>query len=106
MGLVFAAGHDPEQYLSVHAANGARLLDLLGMTGPFACGEEDAEAFLGRVLTALALDPGDPGCPVTTSPGGRWTDGARDPGTLTRHLETLRGIAESARAAGAAVTWG
>jgi hypothetical protein len=73
-------------------SNAACVLDTLGYAEPY--GDEDAQLFLGRVLLALALDPGDAGCPAVTDSALR--------GAPTRRLFLGSGRGEG-RSSGASV---
>ncbi len=99
--------------------NAIKLLEMLGLlTGveesPFgllpvdACGAEEADDFLGRVLTAQALSTGDPGRPEETEvmEGGAMVIHCGTPeGYADQRLEQLREVAEWAKARGRMVTW-
>lgn len=85
-------------------ANAAAVLDVLGLPVDDMAGEEDAEAFLGRVLLALAVAPASAELP--TFQEGNVVFGGRRAGYVQERLAQLRGLAETARALGLRVTWG
>lgn len=98
----------PPPSLNASNANAAELLSALGVPGE-PCGSLPADDFLGRVLTALAVAPSDPGRPVTVvdTPGtARHYDMGRRPGYLQDKLTDLRAVAEWARDHGREVVWG
>jgi hypothetical protein len=107
--------------------NAAMVLDALGLPSSFddgLAGSEDADAFLGRILLAIAMCPDDPGVPVhqmtaaetQADPtvgfiagalgGARVVDCGRPAGYLQDRLADLRTLAETARAHGHGVYWG
>ena len=122
------ASNDPAPAVNVHDANARRLFGLLAFSpaplgtagaqqigpaaeplapGPAGSGwaSEDlpADAFLGRVLLALALTPDDAG---TDGYGdGRFFTGGRSPGHLQRRLLELHELALWCRARGRLVVW-
>lgn len=99
--------------------NSIKLLELLGLLGevsegPFgpvpvdACGAEEAEEFLGRVLTAQALSVGDPGRPEereVLDGGALVIHGGTPEGYADQRLQQLREIAQWAKDHGRMVTW-
>lgn len=95
-------------------ANASTLLNTLGLFGDdeqFAdccAGSVDAQDFLGRVLTGLALAPVDAGRPVTVDVGAGGTtmvDCGRPDGYVQARLLELHDLATRAIAAGAPVRW-
>lgn len=90
-------------------ANAAMVLDLLGYpTDDEYVGSEDADLFLGRVLTAVALTPADAGRPATESvapSGARFVDCGRPAGYTDDTLARLRTLANYAGGIGRKVTW-
>jgi hypothetical protein len=123
MTITFAIEEHEETDLAVnvHNANGARLLDALGLADaettefgtaatpdplrpPAMWGTADADDFLGRVLMALGCAPEDEGRPAITE--GRIIYGGREPGYLHARLAELHALAEEARTLGRRVTWG
>ncbi|MEU9065216.1 hypothetical protein AB0D13_42010 [Streptomyces sp. NPDC048430] len=83
-------------------ANAARVLAALGHSE--LCGDEGADAFLGRVLLALAIEPEDCGRPSLTE--GRYIDCGRPEGYTGKRLRELHALAECALRRGKRVTWG
>lgn len=84
----------------------ADLLGFLGLrpTDPEdMAGEVDAEAFLGRVLVALACAPADAG---RVGSAGRFIDCGRAPGQLNARLGDLHALAQWCSAHRRAVQWG
>ncbi|MFI0742443.1 hypothetical protein ACH4PU_30855 [Streptomyces sp. NPDC021100] len=94
-----AEGIDPDGAVpdvNVHEENARHLLALLGL--PAGGWQSPAGAFLGRVLTALALTPGTAGTPG--APGS-----ACERGHLSRRLLELHDLAQWCARRGRAVTW-
>lgn len=91
------------------ASTGNTLMDAVAaVADDYACGEEDADAFLGRVLMAEAVHPGDPGTDTETTAfggGGSVTWCGRQEGYLAARLNELREVAEFARTHNARVCW-
>ncbi|MEU8708582.1 hypothetical protein [Streptomyces sp. NPDC048565] len=83
-------------------AKAARVLAALGYSE--LCGDEGADAFLGRVLLALAIEPEDCGRPSLTE--GRYIDCGRPEGYIQMRLLELHVLAEQAHRAGLHVAWG
>ena len=72
------------------------------------CGGEDANAFLGRVLLALAINPSDAGRPQTVTQGERgatMVDCGRSAGYVDQALHDLLEICHWARERGVEVQW-
>jgi hypothetical protein len=107
---------------NVGRLNEAHVLEALGL--PISdCednyGDEDASAFLGRILMAEAVAPEDAGTPATSrrlgdgfggpvpiiTAGGRWHECGRSEGYLQRKLAELRELAEWAAKRGHRVAW-
>ncbi|MEU5431380.1 hypothetical protein AB0H73_38055 [Streptomyces olivoreticuli] len=98
---LYAEGIDPDgavPEVGVHGDNARCLLVLLGLSGPDHHGSP-AGAFLGRVLTALALMPGTGSAPETPGPG-------LGVGHLHRRLLDLHDLAQWCARHGRAVSWG
>ncbi len=105
--------------LNVSSANAAALLEVLGLRPQDAevldgCwygvedGDLDATDFLGRVLTAQAVAPSDPGVPWhdDSRPGGpRVTQCGRFEGYVDEKLIELEAIARWAKEHGRRVQW-
>jgi hypothetical protein len=105
--------------LNVSSANGAALLEVLGLRpadadvidGLFYCVEDgmlDATDFLGRVLMAMVVAPSDAGAPWhdDSRPGGpRVTQCGRREGYVDEKLIELEVIAKWARDHGRKVQW-
>ena len=72
--------------------------DLYGSDGP--------EAFIGRVLLALALSPTDAGVEAYSSPSGRWHEGPRREGHLQHVLAQLHDLAQWCAEHNHEVMWG
>lgn len=96
-----AVEEDPSPYLGVSYSNARHLLNLLGY-GPETSaigGSDNAEAFLGRVLAALAVNPADAGIPSSTAANGR------PEGYSEICLERLHEVATFAVSRGRDVQW-
>lgn len=100
--------------INVSNANASTLLNVLGLFGDdedfsdCCAGSVEAEDFLGRVLTGLALAPVDAGRPVTVdvAPGGTTLiDCGRPDGYVQSRLTELHDLATRAVAAGTNVSW-
>jgi hypothetical protein len=91
--------------VNISNANARRVLESLGFTDEAASAElsgaTSAEDFLGRVLLALAIEPEDPGVPITQYQDAPWLiDCGRRVGYLQAVLDNLRDLAEAAVATG------
>jgi len=108
---------DPE--VNVSNANARLLLEALGLPFEDGSGSLDADDFLGRVLTALAVAPEDAGVPVhqmvpgestifgpVVEGGATFIDCGRRPGYLQERLLQLEEVATHSLLAGRKVSWG
>ncbi|QGH75334.1 hypothetical protein I5G61_gp86 [Mycobacterium phage Quesadilla] len=115
MSVTFTAAGVPQDEdgfgeldVNMSNSNAARVAEALGFSlDPDWCGEMDAEAFLGRVLMALAVSPADEGMPSfeVAGPGARMIEGARRPGYLQDRLAQLHELALWARAHSTPIWW-
>ncbi|WP_431983809.1 hypothetical protein [Streptomyces qinglanensis] len=102
-----ADGPAPE--VNTHNGTARLLLPLLELSVTDEDGQGDpygtlpAPDFLGRVLTALALTPPDPGA---RGRAGRFSTGGRAPGHLQRRLHDLHHLAQWCQQHDRPVTWG
>jgi hypothetical protein len=79
-------------------ANAFRMLETLGYRNPDYCGELTPVDLLGRVLTALGLEPLDEGRPWTeerSEGGATMIDCGRRPGYIQDRLRDLQDLAEA-----------
>lgn len=99
--------------VNVGRLNDAMILEALGYPtedGDLS-GADTAEAFLGRVLVALAISPEDEGMPMRELVGNERLFGCREthmgrrPGYLQDVLGRLRDLAETCRNRGVDVHW-
>jgi hypothetical protein len=87
----------------------AEVPETLGIPEGSWCGALSATDFLGRVLVAQGLHPGDPGRPVEVTRGARGAtviDCGRREGYVQIKLGALSEVACYAKAAGLDVQWG
>lgn len=93
--------------VNLNNGNAATVMSALGYTGDTSIGSDDAEAFLGRVLTALAVAPADAGVPAHEMSGGGAPMVAcgRPEGYLQQRLQHLHEVAMWAVQRGTLVTW-
>lgn len=95
--------------INMNNANAAFVLESLGFAEDVAagdlCGTVPAQDFLGRVLAALALSPGDEGVPAHTVGSDRFIDCGRRPGYLQDRLAGLHELALAAQFRDLSVTW-
>jgi hypothetical protein len=94
--------------INMSNANARFVLDALGCESQIdLCGEEDAEAFLGRVLMALAVAPSDEGVPahVLDDEHLNFIECGRHEGYLQDRLQELHILAQTAADAHAYVAW-
>ncbi|MFL0579549.1 hypothetical protein [Dietzia sp. 179-F 9C3 NHS] len=110
--IVTADGDDEGPEVNVANTNARELLALLGYAEDGVVhdlyGSEDADAFLGRVLTAVALSPVDEGVPATVnaSAGGvTIIDCGRAPGYVQARLAALEELARWCRDRQRRVCW-
>lgn len=111
MSVTFAAEHAPEHLqINMSNTNAFRVCEALGidLAADGWVGDMPAEAFLGRVLLALALQPDDAGVPSTESqePGGpRVIEGGRRAGYIQERLQQLHALAVHATEVYSEVWW-
>ena len=94
--------------MEINMANGnaATVLEVLGLDAVELMGGEPADAFLGRVLMAMAVSPEDAGVPAHTAvDNARWIECGRRPGYVQERLEQRHALAEFAKGLGAEVCW-
>lgn len=112
MSVTFACEHAPEQLqINMCNANAFRVCEALGvdLAADGWCGDMPAEAFLGRVLLALAISPTDEGMPPTFAhtvrSGPRMIEGGWSPGYLQERLTQLHALGEYAISMRSEVWW-
>lgn len=106
-GFVIAVVDIEAPEVNISNANARFVLDALGEDTDDLCGGETGDAFLGRVLTALAIAPVDEGIPAHTAHGAsaRLVECGRRPGYLHDTLQRLHEVAEWARDHQRKVQW-
>lgn len=84
--------------LNMSNTNARKILDVLGFVSDELCGSVSAVEFAGRVLTAVALNPSDPGVPATVESGAGATivHAGRRVGYVDERLASLRDLADHA----------
>jgi hypothetical protein len=105
--------------VNVSNRNAADILEALGLPFEDGSGSLPADQFLGRVLTALAVAPQDPGVPMhelvpgestifgpVSEFGARFIDCGRREGYLQERLLQLEEVATHSMLEGREVSWG
>lgn len=111
MSVTFAAEHAPEHLqINMSNTNAAMICEALGLSlAPDYCGDMPAEAFLGRVLLALAICPEDDGMPsyehTVVGTGPRVIEGSRRSGYLQERLQQLHALGTHAVTVRSEVWW-
>lgn len=98
---------DPSPQVNLSNFNARFVLAALGVDSEDLCGEDGAESFLGRVLTALAIAPVDEGVPAhdLPGPGAQVVECGRRAGYLQERLAVLHEVALWAVERGRCVQW-
>lgn len=112
MSVTFACEFAPEALqINMSNTNAFRVCEALGidLAADGWCGDMPAEAFLGRVLLALAVAPTDEGMPsyehTRVGTGPRVIEGGWRPGYLQERLEQLHALGEYAITMRSEVWW-
>lgn len=112
MSVTFSAEHAPEDLqINMSNTNAFRVCEALGidLSADNWVGDMPAEAFLGRVLLALAVAPIDEGMPSyehpVTGTGPRVIEGGRRPGYLQERLQQLHALGQHAVTVRSEVWW-
>ncbi|MFM7088273.1 MAG: hypothetical protein ACKOW9_01940 [Candidatus Paceibacterota bacterium] len=91
-------------YLNMANTNAYEIIQLLGYQPVEFVGSTSADDLLGRVLTALAIEPEDEGRPTLRE--GNFIFCGTEPGYKQRQLTKLRDIAEWAKLRNTPINWG
>lgn len=91
-------------YLNMANSNAYMIMQILGYEPVEYVGSASADDLLGRVLTALAIEPEDEGRPTLRE--GNFIFCGTEPGYKQRQLTKLRDIAEWAKQRNTTITWG